>query len=110
MFARGNGRRRAYTRRAAHTVMERSVAAAADEQRALVAAVEDLVERLGTVADARAQQLRSRAEAALDRAKATVAEGGERHTRQWALLSVAAVCAIVIGLWTGRAVMSEVGR
>ncbi|MGB6603784.1 MAG: hypothetical protein WA747_04025 [Steroidobacteraceae bacterium] len=107
MSARTNGRRRARIRHAAQNLAETSVAAAHDEQRVLVAAVEDLVERLGTVADARARQLRRRAEAALDRAKDTIAERDEGHTTRWALLSVAAVCAIVIGVWTGRAVLSE---
>jgi hypothetical protein len=107
MSARTNGRRRTRIRRAARDLAEPAVAAAVEEQRALVAAVEDLAERLGTVAGARAQRLRGRAEAALDRARATVVEPDERHTTRWALLSVAAVCAIVIGVWTGRSVLSE---
>lgn len=107
MSARANGRRRARMRHAAQNLAEASLAVADDERRVLVAEIEDLVERLGPIADARAQQLRRRAEATLDRARDAVAGRHEGHTKRWALLSVAAVCAIAIGLWTGRAVMSE---
>jgi ElaB/YqjD/DUF883 family membrane-anchored ribosome-binding protein len=121
MSSRGIKRRRSHARQAAQTAVDASVQVAGDEARILVAAVEDLVERLGTVADPKVQQLRSRAEVALDRAKVAVAEhgaqvqgklgdlaeAGDGHTRQWALLGVAAVCAIVIGVWTGRSLMSE---
>jgi ElaB/YqjD/DUF883 family membrane-anchored ribosome-binding protein len=124
MPTRGTGRRRSHARHAARTPMEAAVRVADDEARTLVAAVEDIVEHLATVADPKVQRLRRRAEAALHRAKAAVAEGGAQvqervgdlaylaepadgHSRRWALLGVAVVCAIAIGLWTGRAVMSE---
>jgi ElaB/YqjD/DUF883 family membrane-anchored ribosome-binding protein len=121
MPTRGIGRRRSHARHAAQTPIESLRVAANDEARILVAEVEDLIERLGTAAEPEVAQLRKRAEAALDRAKAAVAEEGAQvqakigdlarvgdgHTRHWALLSVAAVCAIVIGVWTGRAVMTE---
>jgi ElaB/YqjD/DUF883 family membrane-anchored ribosome-binding protein len=110
MFARASGRRCAHTRRAVHP---------ADDAWPLISAVEDLVQRLETVADPEVERLRSRAEASLARAKAALAEEaarsqgaaeefaetGEGHVRPWALLAVAAVCAIVVGVLSGRAMM-----
>jgi ElaB/YqjD/DUF883 family membrane-anchored ribosome-binding protein len=112
MFARASGRRRAHIRRAAHT---------ADEAWVLIGAVEDLAQRLETIADPEVERLRRRAQASLDRAKAALIEGAARLqgtaedlaetdaglARPWALLAVAAVCAVVVGVWSGRAMMAD---
>ena len=120
MVARVTGRRRAHKHRA-QTPAAASAPMADDEARVLVAALKDLVARLETAAAPELRRLRRRAETALDRAKAVVAEGAEQvqeevrelgepaevSRRQWALLGVAAACAVVIGLWARRAVIGE---
>lgn len=122
MFARVTGRRHGHAHHRARSPAQAALRVADDEARVLVAAVEDLVVRLEAVAAPELQQLRDRAEAALYRAKAAVAESAAQvqeeardfvepdgaRTRHWALLGVAAACAVVIGgLWAGRAVMGE---
>ena len=109
MFGHMIGRRRAHARDRAQSPTEAAAQAAEQETRALVAEVEDLVGRLETVADPQLQQLRKRAEAALDRAKAAgdPVESADGSTRRWALLGVAAACAVVIGLWTRQAVFGD---
>jgi ElaB/YqjD/DUF883 family membrane-anchored ribosome-binding protein len=121
MSDRVTGHRRAHARRAARTPMETSVRIADAEAGVLISAVEELIERLETIADPKLERLRSRAESSLDRAKTAIAEGGaqvhrmtadlaepdEGHIRPWALLGVAVVCVVALGLWSGRALLAE---
>jgi ElaB/YqjD/DUF883 family membrane-anchored ribosome-binding protein len=124
MFARLSSRRsRAHVRHAARTVNRYPAQVANEEIRILLSAVEDLIERLRATADPELRRLSKQTEAALDTVRAAIAESGgqlrdqaaelaERggtyvRERPWASLGLAAVCLLAIGLWTGRAVMSD---
>jgi ElaB/YqjD/DUF883 family membrane-anchored ribosome-binding protein len=114
---------RARARRAAQFLNEHPGQVAAEEIRILIAAAEHLVARLAKAADPELIRLRRQTEAALAGAQAALAESGallrdqatelaergEAYVRQrpWTSISVAALCVLAIGLWTGRALTSD---
>ena len=86
----------------------------------LISTVDDLIERLTATADPELRRLRTRTEKALANTKAAVAEGGAQaldraqelgaayvRERPCRSLGVVALCVLAIGLWTGRAVMTD---
>jgi ElaB/YqjD/DUF883 family membrane-anchored ribosome-binding protein len=123
MFSRVSSRSRAQARHAAQILNRQPARVASEEVRVLVSTVEDLIERLETAADPELVRLRQQTEAALATAKAAIgergaqlrdragdlAEWGQTYVRErpWTSVGVAVLCLLAIGLWTGRAVMSE---
>lgn len=110
-------------RKAARILNERPLRVAREELRILVAAVQDIVDRLDTAADPELKRLRKQAEVALTRAREAIGEGGaqlgeqarqlagqgQRYVRRRPLTSVGVVALgmLAIGLLTGRAMASD---
>lgn len=123
MFSRVSSRSRAQAHQAARVLNRHPAQVANEEVRLLISTVEDLVERLAVTADPELMRLRKQTEAALASVKATVTDSGAQlrdqasdlvewggayvRERPWTSLGVAALCLLAIGLWTGRAVMSD---
>jgi ElaB/YqjD/DUF883 family membrane-anchored ribosome-binding protein len=120
MFSRVSRRPRAKAHRAAKVLNQHPAEVVNEEVRILISTVDDLIERLSETADPELRRLRTQAEKALAGTKAAVAEGGAQaldraqelgesylRERPWSSLGLVALCALAIGLWTGRAVMSD---
>jgi len=123
MFARAGSRHRAQVRQAAQILNQYPVQVAEEELQLLIATVEDLLARLSHAADPEIARLRKQTEMALVRARAAIAKGGaklrghaEDYAEQaaatirehpWAWVGIAALCALAIGLWSSRAVVTE---
>src|SRR5262249_23812541 len=75
MFTRVTRRSRAQARRAARILNQYPAQVAGAEIQLLIWTVEDLVERLGSATDPELKRLRKRAAAALEGARAAVADG-----------------------------------
>ena len=122
MFGRESVRR-SQARRAARVVYQQPAQVASEELRILMGTVQDLIERLGTAADPELKRLRSKAEAALSKAKDAIGEGGATlrdqvrdiagqgqeyvRSRPWTALGVVALGMLAIGLLTSRATMND---
>ncbi len=123
MFARANGRKRAQARHAAQVLNEHPGLVANEELRILMSTVEDLVDRLGTAADPELKRLRQQAQAALDEAKAAIAQSGTRlrdragefaeqgrayvRARPWTSMGLVALGVLAIGILTRQAFNGE---
>jgi ElaB/YqjD/DUF883 family membrane-anchored ribosome-binding protein len=96
---------------------------ASEEIGILLSRAEELMERLGATADPELRRLSRQTEAALDSVRTAIAERGAQigeqagelverggvyvRERPWTSVGVAALCLLVIGLLTGRVVMSD---
>jgi len=123
MFARAARRTRAHARRAARMLNQDPAGAADEEVQILISSVEDLIERLGKIADPELRRLRTQTEAALVAARAALAEGsaqaldraqtlaeqGDAYVRErpWSSVGVAALCVLALGVWAGRAMTTD---
>lgn len=120
MFSRVSRRTRAQAHRAAKVLNQHPGRVANEEIRILISTVDGLIERLRASADPELRRLRTQTEAALTSARDALAEGAAQaldraqelaeayiRERPWSSLGLMALCALAIGLWTGRAVMSD---
>jgi ElaB protein len=123
MFNRFTRAPEARAQRAAQMLNRNPAEVARAEIRLLISTVDELVERLSTVADPELQRLSRQTAATLESAKAAVAdrqgqlrdqaedlaEQGDTYVREhpWATLGVVALAMLAIGLWTGRASLPE---
>lgn len=124
MFARVVRPANNQAQRTAQVLNQHPAQVARAEVRLLISRVEDLVERLKIVADPELQRLSEQTVAALEGAKAAVAERegqlrdqaeelaerGGIYVREhpWAALGVVALGMLAIGLRTGRGALPEV--
>jgi len=125
MFARASRRDR-QARKAALFLNQHPTQVAYEEVRLLIAAVDDLISRIGAAADPELRRLRTQTETALVAVKDAIAEGGGRvrdqaqaiaeqgdayvRERPWSSMGIAALLVLAVGVWAGRAISDELSE